>query len=69
MASTYLSQFRIFVRSRVRPIGTFTYFVTRKNDPDWTKTTAEYFFTREEALAAGRTALDAMLELGGSSKG
>ena len=51
-------KFRIAVQPRTRPIGTYTYVITCKDDPDWGETSAEYFFTREEASAAGRAALD-----------
>jgi hypothetical protein len=37
-------------------------FITRKDDPDWGETSAEYFFTREEASTAGRAALDRLLK-------
>jgi hypothetical protein len=56
------SQFQISVHWRVKPIGTFTYFITRKGDPDWSETTADYFFTREEALAAGRLTLEKIVK-------
>ena len=49
---------RIAVQPRTRPIGTYTYVITRKDDPDWGEISADYFFTREEASAAGRAALD-----------
>jgi hypothetical protein len=51
-------KFRIAVQPRTRPIGTYTYVITRKDDPDWGESSADYFFTREEASAAGRAALD-----------
>ena len=51
-------KFRLAVQPRTKPIGTYTYVITRKDDPDWGETSAEYFFTREEASAAGRAALD-----------
>ncbi len=51
-------KFRIAVQPRTRPIGTYTYVITRKDDPDWGETSADYFFTRDEASAAGRAALD-----------
>ena len=51
-------KFQIAVQPRTRPIGTYTYVITRKDDPDWGETSADYFFTREEASAAGRAALD-----------
>ena len=51
-------KFRLAVQPRTRPIGTYTYVITRKDDPDWGETSAEYFFTREEASAAGGAALD-----------
>jgi hypothetical protein len=51
-------KFRLAVQPRTRPIETYTYVITRKDDPDWGETSAEYFFTREEASAAGRAALD-----------
>jgi len=51
-------KFRLAVQPRTRPIGTYTYVITRKDDPDWGETSADYFFTREEASAAGRAALD-----------
>ena len=51
-------KFRLSIQPRTRPIGTYTYVITRKDDPDWGETSAEYFFTREEASAAGRAALD-----------
>jgi len=55
-------KFRLAVQPRTRPIGTYTYVITRKDDPDWGETSAEYFFTREEASAAGRAALDRLVK-------
>jgi hypothetical protein len=55
-------KFRLLVQPRTKPIGTYTYIITRTDDPDWGETTAEYFFTREAALAAGRAALDRILK-------
>jgi hypothetical protein len=55
-------KFRVSIQPRTRPIGTYTYVITRKDDPDWGETSAEYFFTREEASAAGRAALDRLLK-------
>src|SRR3954463_5576440 len=55
-------KFRLSIQPRTRPIGTYTYVITRKDDPDWGETSAEYFFTREEASAAGRAALDRLLK-------
>jgi hypothetical protein len=51
-------KFRLSIQPRTRPIGTYT----RKDDPDWGETSAEYFFTREEASTAGRAALDRLLK-------
>ena len=51
-------KFRLSIQPRTRPIGTYTYVITRQDDPDWGETSADYFFTREEASAAGRAALD-----------
>ena len=51
-------KFRVSIQPRTRPIGTYAYVITCKDDPDWGETSAEYFFTREEASAAGRAALD-----------
>jgi hypothetical protein len=45
-------KFRLLVQPRTKPIGTYTYVITR----------TEYFFTREAALAAGRAALDRILK-------
>jgi hypothetical protein len=55
-------KFRLLVQPRTKPIGTYTYIITRTDGPDWGETTAEYFFTREAALAAGRAALDRIPE-------
>jgi hypothetical protein len=46
------------VQPRTKPIGTYTYVISRSDDRHWGMTTAEYFFTPEEALAAGRAVLD-----------
>jgi len=51
-------KFRLAIQRRTKPIGTYTYVITRRDDPDWSETTADYFFTRDEASAAGRAALD-----------
>ena len=56
------SKFRLAVQRRTRPIGTYTYVITRRDNPDWSETTADYFFTREDASAAGREALDRLLK-------
>jgi hypothetical protein len=55
-------KFRLSIQPRTRPIGTYKYIITRRDDPDWGETSAEYFFTREEASAAGRAALDHLLK-------
>ncbi|MGA7489135.1 MAG: hypothetical protein WBW74_19605 [Xanthobacteraceae bacterium] len=56
------SKFRVLVQRRTRPIGTYGYIITRSDDPNWSETTGDYFFTREEASAAGRAALDRILK-------
>jgi hypothetical protein len=56
-------KFRLSIQPRTRPIGTYTYVITRTDDPDWGETSADYFFTREQASAAGRAALDRLLKL------
>jgi len=55
-------KFRLSIQPRTRPIGTYTYVITRTDDPDWGETSADYFFTREQASAAGRAALDRLLK-------
>jgi hypothetical protein len=55
-------KFRLRVRPRTKPIGTYAYVITRRDDPELGETTAEYFFTPDEALAAGRAALDRILK-------
>jgi hypothetical protein len=55
-------KFRILVRPRTKPIGTYTYVITRRDDPDWGETTADYFFTRAHASEAGKAALDRILK-------
>jgi hypothetical protein len=54
-------KFRLSIQPRTRPIGTYTYVITRQDDPGG-ETSAEYFFTREEASTAGRAALDRLLK-------
>ena len=55
-------KFRLAIQPRTRPIGTYTYVITCKDDPDGGEASAEYFFTREDASAAGRAALDRLLK-------
>jgi hypothetical protein len=52
------NKFRVSVQPRTKPIGTYTYVISRSDDRHWGMSTAEYFFTPEEALAAGRAVLN-----------
>jgi phosphatidylserine/phosphatidylglycerophosphate/cardiolipin synthase-like enzyme len=52
------NKFRISVQRRTKPIGNLYIRHQPSDDRHWGMTTAEYFFTPEEALAAGRAVLD-----------
>jgi hypothetical protein len=51
------NKFQVSVQPRAKPIGTYTYVISRSDDRRWGMSTADYFFTPEEALAAGRAVL------------
>jgi len=53
-----LSIYRIVVRARKKPIGTYTYVITRTDDPHWAESTGEPYSTPEAASEAGWLALD-----------
>jgi hypothetical protein len=46
------------VRERKKPVGTYTYVITRTDDPHWAESTAESYATPEAASEAGWIALD-----------
>jgi hypothetical protein len=47
-------KFRLVIHAKVKPRGTYTYIVTRGDDPYWSEMGAEAFETVEEAAEAGR---------------
>jgi hypothetical protein len=53
-----LSIYRVAVRERKKPVGTYTYVITRTDDPHWAESTAESYATPEAASEAGWIALD-----------
>ena len=53
-----LSIYRVVVRARKKPIGTYTYVITRTDDPNWSESTGESYSTPEAASEAGWLALD-----------
>ena len=53
-----LSIYRVVVRARKRPVGTYTYVITRTDDPNWAESTGESYSTPEAASEAGWIALD-----------
>ena len=46
------------MRERKKPVGTYTYVITRTDDPHWAESTAESYATPEAASEAGWIALD-----------
>ncbi len=46
------------MRARKKPVGTYTYVITRTDDPNWAESTAESYSTPEAASEAGWIALD-----------
>jgi len=55
---TELLIYRVVVRARKKPIGTYTYVITRTDDPNWAESTGESYSTPEAASEAGWLALD-----------
>ena len=55
---TELLIYRVVVRARKKPIGTYTYVITRTDDPNWAESTGESYSTPEAASEAGWRALD-----------
>ena len=53
-----LSIYRVVVRARKKPVGTYTYVITRTDDPNWAESTGESYSTPEAASEAGWIALD-----------
>jgi hypothetical protein len=56
------SAFRINAYACHKPVGTYTYVLTRIDDPDWGAVGGGHYFTRRAALAAGRAALNRILQ-------
>jgi hypothetical protein len=53
-----LPTYRVAVRARKEPAGTYTYVITRIDDPNWAESTGESYSTPEAASEAGWIALD-----------
>src|SRR5260370_31446904 len=53
-----LPSYRVAVRARKEPAGTYTYVITRIDDPNWAESTGESYSTPEAASEAGWSALD-----------
>ena len=53
-----LPTYRVAVRARKEPAGTYTYVITRIDDPNWAERTGESYSTPEAASEAGWIALD-----------
>jgi hypothetical protein len=53
-----LPTYRVAVRARKEPAGTYTYVITRIDDPNWAERTGESYTTPEAASEAGWIALD-----------
>jgi len=54
---TEFSIYRVMVRAR-KPVGTYTYVITRTDDLNWSESTGESYPTAEAASEAGWIALD-----------
>jgi hypothetical protein len=52
-----LNKLRVVVRPRSKPIATYTYIITKSDDPEFGETSAEYFFSPSAASEAGKAAL------------
>jgi hypothetical protein len=53
-----LSIYRVAVQARNKPAGTYTYVITRTDDPNWAESALESYSTPEAASEAGWIALD-----------
>ena len=53
-----LPTYRVAVQARNKPAGTYTYVITRTDDPNWAESTGESYSTPEAASEAGWIALD-----------
>ena len=53
-----LSIYRVAVQVRNKPAGTYTYVITRTDDPNWAESALESYSTPEAASEAGWIALD-----------
>jgi hypothetical protein len=52
-----LSKFRLVIQARRKPSGTYTYVITRSDEPASSKMGAEAFNSPDEAAEAGRVAI------------
>ena len=50
--------YRVAVQVRNKPAGTYTYVITRTDDPNWAESALESYSTPEAASEAGWIALD-----------
>jgi len=50
--------YRVAVQARKKPAGTYTYVITRTDDPNWAESPVEPYSTPEAASEAGWIALD-----------
>ena len=48
-----LSIYRVAVQARKKPTGTYTYVITRTDDPNWAESPLESYSTPEAASEAG----------------
>jgi hypothetical protein len=53
-----LPVYRVAVQARKNPAGTYTYVITRTDDPSWEESTEESYSSPEAASEAGWVALD-----------
>ena len=53
-----LSIYRVVVQARKNPAGTYTYVITRTDDPTWEESSGELYSSPEAASGAGWIALD-----------
>ena len=53
-----LSIYRVAVQARNKPAGTYTYVITRTDDPNWAESALESYSTPEAASETGWIALD-----------
>jgi hypothetical protein len=56
--TVYISRYRVAVQARNKPAGTYTYVITRTDDPNWAESALESYSTPEAASEAGWIALD-----------